>query len=296
MKRRRARRLPESEPKLPGTRRLPPVWCLGVLAFVVPLVVAFAAVIWWRGGAGPEPVSTTKYAAIIDQLSLTQPNPDFVASATDALQQAGYVVDYVPGEKVTVDLYRQLPSRDYGLIILRVHQGRVAQVDRNLKIQAVSQDADLFSGEPYSQTAYVDDQRARRLGRSTYNYATDPQTYLFGVQASFITQSAIGRFPHSLVIMMGCDGLRSDTLAQAFLDKGASAVVGWSDKVSPEHTDSATEKLLFDLLRRKLSLSAAVAQVKAEVGPDPSFGGELRLFPASGPAFRLASVSGATVR
>jgi hypothetical protein len=287
MKRRRASGVPESEPKLPGTRRLAPLWCLGILAFVVPLVAAFAAIAWWRGG--PEPTTApTKYAAIIDQLSLTEPNPEFVASTTQALQQAGYVVDYVPGEKVTVDLYRQLPSRDYGLIILRTHQGRVAQ----------EQEADLFTGEPYSQTAYLGEQRAHRLGRARYNYVyvTGPQTDQFGVQASFIRQSTVGRFPHSLVIMMGCDGLRSDTLAQAFLDKGASAVVGWSDRVSPGHTDAATQKLLFDLLRRKLPLSAAVAQVKSEVGPDPSFGGELRLFPASGAGFRLASASSASRR
>ena len=33
-------------------------------------------------------------AAIVDQLSLTVPNPDFVESATETLERAGYIVDY----------------------------------------------------------------------------------------------------------------------------------------------------------------------------------------------------------
>ena len=44
--------------------------------------------------------------------------------------------------------------------------------------------------------------------------------------------------------MMGCDGLRSQVTAEAFLDKGASAFVSWSTRVSADHTDGATRRLL----------------------------------------------------
>lgn len=60
-------------------------------------------------------------AAIVDQLSPSQPNPDFATSATKILEQAGYEIDYYPGEEVPVDLRRDLPTHGYDLIVLRVH-------------------------------------------------------------------------------------------------------------------------------------------------------------------------------
>jgi hypothetical protein len=60
-------------------------------------------------------------AAIVDHLSLTEPNPAFADRATGVLEEAGYAVDYYPGEQVTVDFYRELPSRGYEMLILRVH-------------------------------------------------------------------------------------------------------------------------------------------------------------------------------
>ena len=43
---------------------------------------------------------------------------------------------------------------------------------------------------------------------------------------------------------MSCEGLHPNTTAQAFLDKGASAFVGWTKPVSVPHTDEATAKFL----------------------------------------------------
>ena len=49
------------------------------------------------------PASSQLKAAIVDQLSLTFPNQTFIETATNTLKQAGYTVDYYPGEKVTVE-------------------------------------------------------------------------------------------------------------------------------------------------------------------------------------------------
>ena len=80
--------------------------------------------------------------------------------------------------------------------------------------------------------------------------------------------------------MMGCDGLTMDATAKAFVDKGAKAVVGWSGRVSASHTDAATEQLLGHLLMERLPTGDAVAQTMAEVGPDPTYGSTLRLYPS----------------
>jgi hypothetical protein len=224
------------------------------------------------GGPGP------KRAVIVDQLSLTQPNPDFVESATGLLQRAGYVVDYFPGEQVTVEFYRELPTHDYDLIILRVHSGISSEVDVTTGEKASAEYVALFTGEPYSENKYPDEPE-RSLGKATYYEGAPP---LFGIGPEFIAQSMRGSFDDALIVLMGCDGLRSQTTAQAFLDRGASAFVSWSRSVSVDHTDAATVRLLEKLLIDRLPVGDAVTQTAAELGPDPSYGAELRVLPAGG--------------
>jgi len=60
-------------------------------------------------------------AALVDELSATMPDPSFVSSTVAELTRAGYVVDYYGPDMATVDLYRNLPSMGYGLIIFRAH-------------------------------------------------------------------------------------------------------------------------------------------------------------------------------
>src|SRR2546427_8417601 len=60
-------------------------------------------------------------AAIVDQLSGTFPNPSFDDNAKAALAGAGYTVDHYSTDQVTVDFFASLPSRGYGLIIIRAH-------------------------------------------------------------------------------------------------------------------------------------------------------------------------------
>jgi hypothetical protein len=89
-------------------------------------------------------------------------------------------------------------------------------------------------------------------------------------------------FDKTLIVMMGCDGLRSQRTAQAFLDKGASAFVSWTRRVSASHTDATTLRLLEKVLVEGLPVGDAVAQTAAELGPDPSYGAELRVLPDGG--------------
>jgi len=225
------------------------------------------------GGGRSEP-----RAAIVDQLSLSQPNPDFAASATNVLEQADYAVDYFPGEQVTVDFYRDLPTQDYDLIILRVHSGIAEETDLTTGETTKREYVSLFTGEPYSRDKYPEEPIGR-LGKATYYEGAPP---LFGIGPDFITHSMRGSFDKTLIVLMGCDGLRSQRTAQAFLDKGASAFVSWSKAVSASHTDAATERLLEKLVIDGLPVGDAVAQTSAELGPDPSYGAELRVLPDEG--------------
>jgi hypothetical protein len=244
-------------------------------AAVVAIVAAIAlAVVLTSGGDGEGGASSAgKRAIIVDQLSLTVPNPDFISEASGTLAEAGYEVEYVSGENVTVDLYRCLPDRDFDIVILRVHAGITTEVDAETGEKTGTEYVSLFTGEPYDETRYPSEQ-LNRLGAARYNEDSDP---LFGIGPAFIEDSMEGDFGGALVVMMGCDGLRSQRTAEAFLDRGASAFVSWTQPISGPHTDNATSILLQRLLIEGKPVEQAVAETAAEVGPDPVYEGELRV-------------------
>lgn len=253
---------------------------------------ALAVVLFVTNSTSSEPPAVPRTAVIIDQLALTSPDPAFAWQAAATLEAAGYTVDYIPSEQVTVDFYRELPSRGYGLVIVRGHSG-LAYADAEAVAQEVrgQGDAFLFTSEPYTAEKYAADQRARRLSVAYYfdpaGASQDLDALLeafqtlpryFGIKPGFLESSAQGRFPRATVILMGCNGLSSPALAKAFVSRGAASVVGWDDLVSAAHTDAATERLLTHLLTENVSLDTAVAQTAAESGPDPTYGGELTLY------------------
>ena len=249
------------------------------------IAVAFAAValasaalvaglVLWGLSSGGGSTAAPKTAAIVDQLSLTQPNPDFAQAATNILEDAGYSVDYYAGEAVTVEFYRELPTHEYDLLIMRVHSGLAR--DNGKPTDYVS----LFTGEPFSETfhdtATFEDAEAGRLGRAR-SYEGGDEYY--GIVPAFIESSMRGTFQDATVILMGCDGLITNAAAEAFVSKGAKTVVGWSGRVSAEHTDAAAEHLLRHLLADGLTTQGAVARTMAEVGPDPTYGSTLLYYP-----------------
>jgi hypothetical protein len=273
-KRSAAGRVDSAAPRARGFVRSPLRLTLAGLVLVLLAGIGSAALL--LADRGGEESTGRKTAVIVDQLSLTQPNPDFVSSARNLLAEAGYLVDYFPGEQVTVGLYRSLPRRDYHTIILRVHAGITTEVDASSGERTETEYVSLFTGEPYTPGKYPDEE-LNRLGRARYHEDADP---LFGIGPDFVTDSMEGRFNDTLIVMMGCDGLRSQRTAQAFLDKGAQAFVSWSQPVSASHTDAATQRLLERLLIEGLPTSEAVARTAAEVGPDPTYEGELRILEA----------------
>jgi hypothetical protein len=87
-------------------------------------------------------------AAIIDQLSLYQPNPTFIADVSQQLQAQGFTVDVYSGSQVTVDLYENLPAHGYEIIIFRAHAGFLSE-DSGGEVKGPTY---LFTGENYVVT------------------------------------------------------------------------------------------------------------------------------------------------
>lgn len=208
-------------------------------------------------------------AAIVDHLSLSQPNKTFVETATNILEEAGYTVAYYPGEEVTVNFFRRLARHDFGLIVLRAHSALQWEERPPLC---------LFTSEPYSEMKYVYEQLTGQVGIVTFLYPENEQL-CFGVSPKFIKTSMDERFSDTIIVMMGCDGLRYTDMAEAFIEKGAKAYLSWNGPVSASHTDSATTNLLKHLITEKQTIKQAVTETMKEVGSDPEYESILQYYP-----------------
>jgi hypothetical protein len=217
--------------------------------------------------------STSATSAIVDHLSLTYSNQTFIKAATNLLKQAGYSVDYFPGDKVTVEFYRNLPAHGYKVIILRVHSSATNPDGSEGPVT-------FFTAERLNPSKYVAEQHAGQLRGVAYTLEDIEKgiTY-FGITPLFVTQCMKGHFNNAAIIMMGCEGLRNTVMADAFLQKGAKLYIGWTGPVAASHTDAATLTLLENMLIQKQTIKQAIINAMSIWGRDPEPKSELLCYP-----------------
>jgi len=216
--------------------------------------------------------STGNKAAIIDHLSISQPNQTFVENATTILEQAGYNISYFKGEEVTVNFYRNLPSQGFSLIVFRVHSTGECATE-NLTLNWVV----FFTSETYSTTKYFNEQMSGEL--VSVRFAQEGSLQYFGITPLFVKQRMNGNFSNTAIIMMGCDGLKYYSMAEAFAQRGAKVYIGWDGPVMADHTDTATIHLLSHLLLERITVAEAIVETRKEAGPDPNFQSQIMFYP-----------------
>ena len=253
--------------KLP-TRRFPWFVWLAIALGIVGVVV------FVRSSPTSEPSelehSGKLKAAIVDQLHSLQPNEAFISEVTRELEDYGFEVDIYQGDEVTVDLYGRLPGYGYKLIIFRAHSGLLGSEGEVIERTC------LFTNEPYSETKHVAEQLSDQLAMARID---ENHPWVFGVGDKFVTRSMEGEFDNTVIIMMGCSCLYLEDLAQAFINKGASAYLAWDAAVDLDYVDKATPYLIRQLCVDKVTVGKAVASTMNVVGPDPKYGAVLQYFP-----------------
>ena len=254
---------------------------LGTLAACVILVLVVALVIYLIiPTQSATPTKSSKSAAIVDQLSVHSPDQAFINATVDMMQQAGFGVDLFTQDSVTVGLYGSLPSRGYELIVFRVHAG----VDQKMTGHPVG----LYTTETYNELSYPQEQLADLVGMGRGFDTND--TVVFAVTPKFIEQRSAANYPGTMIVLMGCYGLFSQDLPKAFIDRGASVVIGWDKLVGVDHADKATLTLLRYLLQNKLSVSNSVKATMGEVGPDPDYKSVLGYYPKNNGDVTLSQI------
>jgi hypothetical protein len=243
---------------------------LGEIAGILVLILAVAFVVYIIiPPQAPIPESRPPKAVIVDELSGEFADPGFADTVQSIMSEEGLGVDIYGAESVTVSFYSALPAYGYRLILLRVHAG----VDQQTKGHPVG----LYTSESYSELSYPQEQLSEfvAMGRS-YNRS---ETAVFAVTPKFILERSSADYHGALIVIMGCYGLFSNELPQAFVDRGAFAVIGWNGLVGSQHTDKATLSLLRELVTRHRTVGESVVATMKEVGPDPDNNSTMDYYP-----------------
>jgi hypothetical protein len=188
--------------------------------------------------------------------------------------QSGWRMYYYGAASDSVNFYRTLPERGFKIIILRVHAALNPETGTLALFTSEKWD-DLKATTDYITDFDMVNPLNNKLAKVRLNETS--QEY-FGLTPSFV-KGMQGDFHDAVIIMMGCDTLANTKMAQAFIQKGAKAYIGWTGPVSAPHTDSAAQQLLKHLVSEEKNIGTAVKETLDEVGNDPDFGSTISYYP-----------------
>lgn len=209
------------------------------------------------------PVDASK-AAIVDGIGFTRPNPLFIQSVKEILEEAGLSVDIYEGRDVTIDLLRRIGG--YGLLILRLHSA----IDPKYGFLY------LFSAEKFNETEYeirFDEERKTGAVREGITFEGDAY---FTLRADLFGYLNRGGLNGSIIVLMGCNGTNSNHIVDRLFERGVKAIIAWDGYVNLDYTDKITLKLVEAVYKEGLSFEEAVNKIMNDYGPDPTYKSKLR--------------------
>ena len=209
--------------------------------------------------------SSTKKAILIDQLDKDFPNPILQGTLTEYFNSANYELDIYTTDEITVDFFKKLPSMNYDFVIIRSHA---------LAVWNEEPSAWIFTGEKYTKDKYISEQQSGHVSRgvpfrvSTANelgFDEASKSRLFMIGSKMITEQMDGSFPGSVIILAGCDTLALPDLAESFIYRGASQVVGWNGLIDSNNNDLVLRNLLKQTLLFNNGIEKSVQIVNEEL-------------------------------
>jgi hypothetical protein len=230
-------------------------------------------------------------AAIIDQLHDDIPNANFQQQARDYLTAAGYRVDVYDTKDITVDFYKNLPTKGYKFIVIRSHSGIAATADNN-----IDNSLGIFTGEKYDEKKYTFEQifgwvqksrafteeysaKVERGGTNMTLVNSDDSDTYFSIGSKFINEHMVGKFAGATIIIGGCNTLENPSLAESLVKRGATSIIGWNKLVEAGHNDRVVLAVLRNMLVDKENGQEAVQLAMQMLGPDPQYSAELHYYP-----------------
>jgi len=244
-------------------RRLWPFLLIGIIAVVaVGVIILFSGSIW-------PPQTQAATVGIVDQFY--NESPGFTDDMVAFLQSKNITYELHTNQEVNVELYRQLPTFGYRLIILRVHCGIS---------EGYEQPTFMFTTENYSTSKYTYEQLTDQIKPGVIDIATKDNP-VFSVGPLFVSSSMQGDFNGSLIVISSCYGLHNALLADSLINKGASGLISWDELVSLDHTDDGIFLLTRAFIEDGLTISGSVTSVLQMVGADPIYHSVLGYYPST---------------
>jgi hypothetical protein len=219
-------------------------------------------------------------AAIIDQLHDILPNKRHQQKSLKYLEDAGFDVDLYTTEDITVDFFKNLPSMNYKFIIFRTH---------SLEVPQLGNSTFLFTGEKYNIDKHILEQLSGQVHKAIplsdqsseekiEEAMADPDTMYFTVGSKLIDELMIGEFPQSVIIIGGCESVRTPDLVKSLMLRGASVVVGWDRSIMSTENDRVMLALLEEILVNKIGMYDAIDSVMDEFGENLQYSSKLFYF------------------
>ena len=225
-----------------------------VIAIIISIIIAATTLTHY-----PKSRKIPLTAAIIDQLEEHVPNKGFIENVTSTLKALNFSVVHHSGNEITVEFFKELPQKNYGLIILRAH----------FALRNDSSTVDILTSEEYNQSRYAKEINAGLLSIGRYYIQGLTNKSYFAITSSFIKNEMKGYFPNSIIFAMGCWSIMPfseqyfiNPLANAFLEKGAQVYIGWSNIVTSNDSDHEVAKLLTMFLTQNITLAQAISKTR----------------------------------
>ncbi len=224
-------------------------------------------------------------AAIIDQLHDDIPNILLQQKATELLAAAGYEVDLFTTKDITLDFYKRLPSMNYDLVMIRTH-GASDENDND--------SVTLFTGEKYQTDKYISEQLFGQVKKAvpllevaffvnseetewiivndTYRTLSKPaekrittSNEYFAITPEFFDKGVEGKFQGTIFVLGGCNTMKTSSMAESLIKRGASAVIGWDDTISSGDNDRILLQLLEKLFVNNMELDESVESLMQDL-------------------------------
>jgi len=255
-----------------------------VIIFTIALIVVFSSLVTISLQENFVQNESYSYdgvprAVIIDQLHNDIPGIYFQTKATEILNASGYEVDIFTTDQLTVDFFKKLPLMNYEFIVFRSHAigSQGADFDEDSPVA-------IFTGEKYRDDEYIQEQLYGQILKgaplressvdlsvdlSQWNQSegafeitrpvelTDTSDSYFLIGTKYVDELMEGKFPNSIVVLAGCSTLSNPSLADSFINRGASSVIGWDTVIDSFTNDSITLSFLNNLLIDNMELEEA---------------------------------------
>ncbi len=233
-----------------------------IIISVLVISIGITASILYQGYSQGDILSQSiRKAVILDQLYEDFPNEAFQNKATEYLEAAGYQVELYTTDEITVDFYKRLPLMNYEFIVLRTHGG----------VGLEGGSTTLTTGEKFQENQHFKEILNEQIGASIPIFRMAEiqgesdevirENSYFDINSKLVDNAMEGRFSDTVLVIGGCSALNSTILAESFVSRGVSSVVGWSGLVGDKDNDRITLEFLKKVLVNDIEIDDAIDSV-----------------------------------